>query len=667
LHRHAIDHEHSHGEGTRLRRHHGFRHGHHLHQHMTIALAGNANVGKSSIFNQLTGLTQETGNWAGKTVSTVEGILAHHGLHINIVDLPGIYSFATYSPEEQVTREYILTRHPDVVINVLDATSLERNLFLALQIKEMGVPVVIALNNADILEKKHIHLDTQLLGEILDAPVISTIAIKGIGVHELIDAALEIKDRPVKTGTALKYGPEVEKRLSQLVERLEKASPQYPPKWAAVQLLEGENGPFAEDNPQISELKSLSKKLAEEISAIHGEDIATVIAAERYALAASIANRVNTRTEPVKGLRSKLDAVALHPFFGYLVFIITMALILIIVSYFGGWITNLITGFFNGIKPAITGKLIDVLWNGGVTGFYAALSVAVGFIFPFFYILSWLSESGYFPRIAFIMDRPCHTVGLHGQASLPLLMGFGCNVPACLACRAMDNKRDRLIATFLTTMVPCSARTSVVLGLVGAFVGWYWAVGLLIFQFLLIFILGRILNKLIPSTSPGIIMEIPEYRLPSLKVVWGQAWAKFKDFLIIGLPLIVVGSIAIESLRVFNWLDYITNVLKPVTVSWLGLPAFTGVLLIFGILRKEANLALLITFAGGAALTSVITPLQMVTFSLVIMLYIPCISTIAILLKETGFKATVAMVLGEIILAIFLGGIAYRVLGLFLK
>jgi ferrous iron transport protein B len=301
-----------------------------------------------------------------------------------------------------------------------------------------------------------------------------------------------------------------------------------------------------------------------------------------------------------------------------------------------------------------------------VVGFYAALSVAVGFILPFFFILGWLAESGYLPRIAFLMDRPCHMVGLHGQASLPLITGFGCNVPACLACRVMDNKRDRLIATFLTTMVPCSARTSVVLGLVGAFVGWQWAVGLMIFQFLLIFALGSIINKLVPGNSPGIIIEIPEYRLPSLKIVWRQAWFKFKDFLTIGVPLIIAGSIVIESLRVFNWLAYLTDLLKPVTVTWLGLPAFTGVLLIFGILRKEANLALLISFAGGAAITSVITPLQMVVFSIVIMLYIPCISTIAVLLKETGLKWTTIMVLGEIILAILFGGVAFRLLGLFL-
>ncbi len=630
----------------------------------TLALAGNANVGKSSIFNQLTGLTQETGNWGGKTVGIAEGALSHHGVEMKIVDLPGIYSFATYSPEEQVTREYILAGHPDVVINVVDATSLERNLFFTLQIKEMGIPVVIALNYSDIAKKKHIHLDTKLLSELLGAPVINTVATKGIGVHELIDAALEQSGKSKNPDSALRYGLEVEERIGELVRHMDKTTLRYPSRWTAIQLLEGEKNLFTDSNEQIAASLSYSQKLAAELTSMHGEDISTVITAERYALAASIAKRVNIQPEHVKRPFAGLDNLILHHVFGYLLFIATMAAILIFISLFGSWMTGLITELFNHLKPTISGNIADILWNGGTVGFYAALSVAIGFILPFFLILGWLGESGYLPRIAFLMDRPCHMVGLHGQVSLPLIMAFGCNVPACLACRVMDNRRDRLIATFLTTMVPCSARTSVVLGLVGAFVGWQWAVGLFIFQFILIYLLGRLLNKLIPSTSPGIIMEIPEYRLPSLKIVWRQAWFRFKDFLTIGVPLIIAGSIAIESLRVFNWLDYVTNILKPITVAWLGLPAFTGVLLIFGILRKEANLALLMSFAGGAAITSVITPLQMVVFSIVIMLYIPCISTIAILVKETGVKVTILMVLAEIALAIIFGGLAYRLLGL---
>jgi ferrous iron transport protein B len=633
---------------------------------LTLALAGNANVGKSAIFNQLTGLTQETGNWGGKTINLRKGALSHHGCQIDIVDLPGIYSFATYSPEEQVTREYIMAEHPDVVINVLDATMLERNLFFTLQVKEMGVPVVIALNYSDILKKKHIQLDTDLLGKLLGSPVINTVAIKGIGVHELIDAALELSGKPDNPENTLKYGPEIEKRIDQLNTRLDKTTLKYPPRWTVIQLLEGEKDLFTDKNDQISELISYSQKLASEISSMHSEDIATVIAAERYALAARITLKVNIQPEPVTGPVFTLDSLTLHPVWGYLLFVASLAVVLIFISLFGGWMTNIITALFDSFKPAISSQVMNIFWNGGVVGFYAALSVAIGFILPFFLILGWLRESGYLPRIAFLMDRPCHTMGLHGQASLPLIMAFGCNVPACLACRVMDSRRDRLIATFLTTMVPCSARTSVVLGLVGAFVGWQWAVGLLIFQFVLIYFLGRVLNKLIPSSSPGIIMEIPHYRLPSLKIVWQQAWFRFKDFLSVGLPLIVVGSIVIESLRVFNWLDYVTDILKPVTVTWLGLPAFTGILLLFGILRKEANLAILISFAGGATLTSIITPLQMVVFSIVIMLYIPCISTIAILVKETGVKIATLMVVAEIAMAILIGGIAYRLLSLFL-
>jgi ferrous iron transport protein B len=640
------------------------RHGHHHDRHFTIAMAGNANVGKSSIFNQLTGLAQETGNWSGKTVGITEGILQHHHQEIHITDLPGIYSFSTYSPEEIYTREYIFNTHPDVVINVVDATSLERNLFLTLQLKEMGVPVVIALNNSDVAEKKHINLDTPLLGKIMGAPVVKTIAIKGIGVHELIDEALSLKNRTDEPENTLKYGREIENRIEQIIPALDKAVLKYPARWTAIQLMQGEKDLFEVENEATSAVTALAQKMANEITAIHGEDITTVMAAERYALAASIAKQVNIQPEVTNRTLSKLDTIVLHPVFGYISFFIVMGAILAFISVFGGWITNLITNLFESFKPSITSQLIDILWNGGTVGFYAALSVGIGFILPFFYILSWLSESGYFPRIAFIMDRPCHMVGLHGQASLPLVMGFGCSVPACMACRIMDNKRDRMIATLLTTLVPCSARTSVVLGLVGAFIGWYWAIALLVFQFLLIFVIGRILNKLIPSRSPGIIMEMPEYRFPSWKIVWSQTWYKFKDFITIGVPLIVAGSMVIESLRVFGWLGQVTDFLSPVTVTWLGLPAFTGVLLIFGILRKEANLALLMSYAGGAAITSVISPLQMVVFSIVILLYIPCISTIAVLFRENGRKVTATIVLGEIGLAIFIGGIAYRLLGL---
>ena len=633
---------------------------------VTLALAGNVNVGKSTIFNQLTGLVQETGNWGGKTVDIKKGTLAHHGLQIDIIDLPGIYSFATYSPEEQITQEYILTQNPDVIINVVDATSLERNLFFTLQLKEMGQPVVLVLNYNDIARKKNISIDTRLLGELLGVPVVDAIAIKGIGVHELVDAALELLNKPQNNAGTLKYGSEVEQRIVQIIKLLNNISLKEASKWLAIQLLEGKNPLPASNDERIAAIASSAEKLAAELVSMHGEEISTVISAERYALAASIAQQVSIRNGADKKFSDRLDTITLHPVFGYFLFFLTLAAILVVVSLFGNWVTELIEGFFNSIKPEISSLAMDIFWNGGVIGFYAAMIVAIGFILPFFLILSWLSESGYLPRVAFLMDRPCHTLGLHGMSSIPLIMALGCNVPACMACRVMGNRRDHLIAIFLTTMVPCTARTSIVLGLVGAFVGWQWAVGILAFQFLLIYVVGLILNKIMPSTSPGIIMEIPEYRWPSWKNVWRQAWFRFKDFLTIGVPLIVAGSVIIEALKVYNLLDNITDIMSPVTVSWLGLPAFTGVLLIFGILRKEANLALLISFAGGVAITTIMTPLQMVVFTIVILIYIPCISTIAVLIKETGLKITTLMVLAEIALAVLIGGVAYRLLGLFL-
>jgi len=230
----------------------------------------------------------------------------------------------------------------------------------------------------------------------------------------------------------------------------------------------------------------------------------------------------------------------------------------------------------------------------------------------------------------------------------------------------METKRDRLITVFLSTLVPCSARTVVILGLVGAYVGVQWAIALYVVDFMLIFIIGKILNRLLPGVSVGIIMEMPPYRLPSGKVVLKQAWNRFKPFLITALPLIILGSIIIESMRITDVLYLVSNALSPVTVVWLGLPAFTGFLFIFGVIRKEAALVLLTTAAGTAEIRAVMSPVQMIVFALVIMIYVPCVATIAALIRETGWKKAGLITLTEIGLAVLLGGVAFRLLSLFM-
>jgi len=635
---------------------------------LVVALAGNANVGKSSIFNQLTGLGQIIGNWPGKTVEKAEGILLHHGKHIKIIDLPGIYSLSTYSQEEIVSREYIALEHPDVVVNVVDATALERNLFFTLQLLEMETPLVIALNLVDVAKKKGITINQKKLQKLLNVPVVPTIATKGIGVHEIVDAVIEqTTKRSLASKNTIRYGPEIETRIEKLERVLTGVNIGYPLRWTAIKLLEGDSEIVSKLGEKHPDVIIAANILAGEISEIHKEPCSTVITSERYAVSARIVKEIQTSKEPAKASMSeRLDSLSMHSVWGYALMFTIMLSILMFMSLFGGWLSETLRNLFESVNPHIAGLWPDLAWNGGIVGFYATLSVALGFILPFYLILGVLEDSGYLPKIAYLMDRPCHTIGLHGKACIPMLLGFGCNVPACVGCRIMETKRDRLITVFLSTMVPCSARTVVILGLVGAYVGVQWAIALYVVDFMLIFVIGKILNRLLPGVSVGIIMEMPPYRLPSGKVVAKQAWNRFKPFLITALPLIIIGSIVVEAMRITNVLSLVSAGLSPVTVVWLGLPAFTGFLFIFGVIRKEAALVLLTTAAGTSDIRAVMSPVQMIVFALVIMIYVPCIATIAALIRETGWKNAALISLSEIGLAVLLGGITFRLLSLFM-
>ncbi|MEM0492722.1 MAG: ferrous iron transport protein B [Candidatus Thermoplasmatota archaeon] len=640
-----------------------------MRNNLTIALAGNANVGKSCIFNQLIGFKQVVGNWPGKTVEKAEGRLIYNGININVIDLPGIYSFSTYSQEEIISRDYIALEHPDVVINVVDATALERNLFLTLQLLEMGISLVVSLNLVDEAKKKGLDINVDRLQDRLGVPVVPTIASKGVGVKELIDKVLFVASdsRMTPSPDKIRYGVEIEKRIDKLYNLLEKVDVGYPLRWTAIKLLEGDQEIikiFEKDHPEIA---IAARILSEEIEHIHREPCSIVIASERYALASSIVKDVLIVREPVRpSLGERFESFSLHYIWGYIFMFFVMLSILFFISFSGGFLSGVLEDFFNNLKPGITGLAFDLFWNGGVVGFYASLSVALGFILPFYIILGILEDSGYLPRIAYLMDRPFHSIGLHGKACIPLIVAFGCNVPACVGCRIMETRRDRLIATVLSTLVPCSARTVVIIGLVGVYLGVEWALLLYVIDFVLIFCIGKILNKYMRGASVGIIMEMPSYRMPSLNIILKQAWYRFKPFLITATPLIIIGSVIIEAMRITGLIDIVSNILSPITVVWLGLPAFTGFLLIFGVLRKEAALVLLVTIAGTSNINVFMSPLQMIVFTLVVMIYIPCVATIAALIRETGWKNTFLIVAGEITLAFLIGGIAYRILNPFM-
>lgn len=268
-------------------------------------------------------------------------------------------------------------------------------------------------------------------------------------------------------------------------------------------------------------------------------------------------------------------------------------------------------------------------------------------------------------RIAYLMDSAMHHIGLHGKGFIPLMLGFGCSVPAVLGTRIMETEKERMIAAFTATLVPCAARSIVIMGLVATYVGFEWALILYLLDFALIFVLGRIAFKALPGEPVGLIMEMPSYRMPTLGVTASRTWFKLEHFVKEAFPIMLIGNLAIQLASLVGLLDWVQGFLSPMTVGWLGLPAATGVTLIFGILRKEMTLILLGTMLGTTNLAAVLTPVQMFVFSFVVMIYVPCIATVGALVKEFGYRKAFVISAAEIVLALVLGGVIYRLITFF--
>ena len=639
---------------------------------LIIALAGNANVGKSVIFNYLTGLHQHIGNWPGKTVERAEGTLSFKGYTIDIVDLPGIYSLSTYSLEELVSRKYIAVERPDLVINVVDASVLERNLFFTLQLMELGTPMIVALNQVDIARRKGIEIDTEKLEQLLGVPVVQTVATKGRGVSQLLEMAIKVIEKGQTTRREVKYGEEVEERIAKITETLQNVQFIYPRRYVAIKLLEGDEEVTREIAKLAPQAVKTAKELAGEIENLHGHACSTVITSERYEAAGSVARQAQKLVPPLKPTaEERLHNLTTDRITGYLIMGSSLFLIFFAIFTFGNYTSDLLSNLLNGLEPLSTnlfgtGIVGSLVWGGVAEGVIACVTVALPYIIPFYIVLYFLEDSGYLSRIAFLMDNVMHKIGLHGKAFIPMMLGYGCNVPACLGCRIIETKRERTLAAFVTTLVPCAARTVIILGLVGHFLGIQWALALYVFDLVVIFGLGRLAFRVMPGEPSALIMEMADYRMPQLKTVLRETWFRLAEFIKIAFPLIIVGSLVIKAADVFGLLNSVANLLSPVTVAWLGLPVITGITLIFGVLRKELSLILLATLLAPVGLQA-LTPVQMVVFTLVAMFYIPCVATISALVRELGWKKALYITIFEIVFAIVLGGVALRLLTLITK
>jgi ferrous iron transport protein B len=645
---------------------------------INIALAGNPNVGKSVIFNQLTGLSQTIGNWPGKTVERMEGYLEFLGYHFNLVDLPGIYSLSTFTLEEIVSREYIVSEEVDLIINVIDATNLERNLFLTFQLLELKIPIILAFNQMDILRKRNRDLDITKIKELFKCPVVPVVAVHGVGVHELLEEAILL----IKNGyvcnlppEVTSYGREIENILNLLnkeltsISNFKEKSP-YPARFLAIKLLENDEEilKFVESNLGLSLESMKIEQYRKELEDLHGEDINTIISSEIYNNIFQITEKIliNEPNEMRrKNLADVIDHLTTHSIWGYVILILVLLGIYIftftIGDFLGGLIDEIYLVWTNQVYlrfPA-DNLLVQILWNGGMGGFMGAISGVLVYVIPFFMTIEILQDSGYLPRAAFMMDKIMHALGVHGKTVITMVLGFGCNVPACAGCRIMETQREKKISIALTSLIPCAAVMTVVMGLVGRYVGLEWVLVLFIINFGAIYIVGRILNKTMPGECTELIMEMHAYRAPNYKVILKQTWIRSKEFIFRALPIIIILGVVLEVLFLFNILEPVNFILSPITSFWLGLPVVTGIFLIYGILRKELTLVLLALFAEniGLTITQLLTPFQMITFSLVTMLYIPCFATIIIIARETSWKYAIQISLIEIGLALLIGGI----------
>jgi len=633
---------------------------------INIVLAGQGNAGKSTVFNYLTGLHQHIGNWAGKTIEKREGTLFYNGYTVYLLYLPGIYSFTTYSVEEVISREYIIQQKPDFVINVIDTTNLERNLIFTLQLLELECPIILALNMVDLANKKGITIDQKKLQNLLHAPVVLTVASRGSGLTDIIDKVIDLRKEKIIYKTP-EYGKEIETCIAQLSLLLKGIDLPYPERWIAIKLLEKDRDIISLVNGKRPEVLEKTKQLSESLEEIHGHDSSIVIADERSLLASRITRETVKITPGRKiSLNDRLAAITTHKFLGYLVMIFILGGMFLGVFSFGNWFSDRLDSIFQSWHAywnniAGTSFAAALGWSA-IESTLALVQIALPYILPFYVFLYILEDWGYIARISFLMDNLMHKMGIHGKGCISFIIGFGCNVPGCLSCRIMESKRERFITAVLVTLVPCSAVSVIVFGLVGKYVGLLWALGLYVFAIILIFIIGKISSKLLLGEPVELIMPMPDYKTPQLKTIIYQTWDALKEFIFIAAPLVIISGVLIQAINLAGWMPAISSVLSPVTVTWLGLPAITGILLIFGILRKELILVMLAAYLGTTNFSDVLTSQQMITLAVVSMFYVPCIATISVLWRDYGWKKAMIICVLEILFAIILAGLVKRIL-----
>jgi ferrous iron transport protein B len=631
---------------------------------MKITLVGQPNCGKSTIFNHVAGYKAITSNFPGKTVKYSISKMTFQGMICDIVDLPGSYSMTSFDLAELEARKYLLREKNDVVINVIDASLLGRGLELTLQLLELNLPTVICLNMIDEAEAKGIIIDTDKLSGLLGVPVVTTIAHKGWGLDKLFETAFKVGQKSTKSKSLI-FSKDVEQVIKDLSEHIKKTdyAEKYnvPHRFLATKLLENDQDFIDEIKNKDIEFIKVVQGYQHQLEQCRDRSSDEVISSERHHLSMQLYESVVKLSKPKKEFRNYLDNVLMHPVFGYISLIVIMYLFFNFVFYVGAIFEEPLLDFFYQFLPYAeetlgADSLLYHIVSGVVQGLAGGIAIVLPFLFPFLLGLAFLEDTGYLPRVAYLMDTFLHRIGLHGKAIIPLILGYGCTVPAVMATRILESERDRFITSVLTTMIPCAARITIIFGLVAFYIGPQAAIFVFVFNIIIVAIAGKILSNIMPEITPGMILEIPAYHIPSIKILLSKVWLRMKEFIVIAWPLLIIGSVVLSLLQHWDLEGFINQLISPVTLL-LGLPIAVGVTLIFGVLRKELSMVMLIQALGVTDISTVMSATQIMTFTIFVLFYVPCVATIAVLIKEIGSKRTIFTIIFTFLIAIILATI----------